>query len=306
MRVLIGQILMFSPTSRPTSNPSRSRRRYALIAGSLTLTVATVSCSSASGDAEGMPSPAQPYPSHIHGLAMEPDTQKVLIASHEGLFTVEGSFVRPTGEDIDLMVFTVGGDGTYFASGHPGPGVDLPNPVGLISSTDGRTWSQVARGGESDFHTLTATYQGIIGFDGTVRLSADGSTWTDAATQISPYNLAGNPATELVVATTEEGIYRSTDAGQTWTKESDAPIVLVAAVTADAEIFGVLPSGEVITSTDAGLTWQQAGSVAGQPSAITTVQGTGDQEIWVATENGLEKSVDNGLTFTTAVDASAS
>ncbi|MHA7146772.1 F510_1955 family glycosylhydrolase [Arthrobacter sp. TmT3-37] len=320
---------MTSPTASPTpssaaSSPAflaagrvpRAWRRRALVGVSLALTLGTVACTSSTDstagsaagsavgdDGAGSAASAQPYPSHVHGLAVDPDTQSVLIASHEGLFTVNGESAEPMGQTIDLMGFTVGSDGTYFASGHPGPGVDLPNPVGLISSTDGLTWSQVARGGESDFHTLTTTYQGIIGFDGTLRVSKDGSSWTDATTQISPYTLAGNPATELAVATTEDGIYRSEDAGKTWTKEPDAPVVLVAAVTDGSDLIGVLPAGDVLTSTDAGITWEQAGKVSAQPSAVTTKRTTNGMEVWVTTENGLEKSVDNGMTFTTVIDA---
>ena len=58
-----------------------------------------------------------------------------------GLFRhVNGELVQ-NGQVIDLMGFAVAPDGTYYASGHPGAGVDLPQPVGLITSTDaGRTW----------------------------------------------------------------------------------------------------------------------------------------------------------------------
>ncbi len=320
---------MPSPTASPTASSPvsfpaflaagrvpRSWHRRALIGVSLALTLGAVACTpstdstagSAAGpaagdDGAGSAASTQPYPSHVHGLAVDRTTQSVLIASHEGLFTINGESAEPKGQTIDLMGFTVGSDGTYFASGHPGPGVDLPNPVGLISSTDGLTWSQVAHGGESDFHTLTTTYQGIIGFDGTLRVSEDGSSWTDATTQISPYTLAGNPATTLAVATTEDGIYRSEDAGQTWTKKPDAPVILVAAVTDDSDIIGILPTGDVLTSTDAGITWEQAGKVSAQPSAVTTRRTDNGTEIWVTTENGLEKSVDNGMTFITVIDA---
>ncbi len=47
---------------------------------------------------------------------------------------------------IDLMGFTVAGPGRYLASGHPGLHVDLPQPVGLIETTDGGvTWTPVSR-----------------------------------------------------------------------------------------------------------------------------------------------------------------
>jgi hypothetical protein len=54
------------------------------------------------------------------------------------------------------MGFTAGkGSGVFCASGHPGEGADLPTPLGLIKSVDGgKTWEQLARQGESDFHAL--------------------------------------------------------------------------------------------------------------------------------------------------------
>lgn len=38
---------------------------------------------------------------------------------------------------IDLMGFTVAGPDRFLASGHPGPGADLPEPLGLVESRDG-------------------------------------------------------------------------------------------------------------------------------------------------------------------------
>ncbi len=51
----------------------------------------------------------------------------------------------------------------FYASGHPGPGVELPAPVGLIESRDGgATWDPLSRQGESDFHALTASDAGVV------------------------------------------------------------------------------------------------------------------------------------------------
>ena len=94
---------------------------------------------------------------HIHAVARDPKTGDLLLATHEGLFRHANGELLQNGPVIDLMGFTVAPDGTYYASGHPGAGVDLPQPVGLITSTDaGRTWQVASRGGQSDFHALTA------------------------------------------------------------------------------------------------------------------------------------------------------
>lgn len=269
---------------------------------SLALLLTTVSCAALpTSESGGSSTPAPAYPTHVHGLVVKPGTQEVLVASHEGLFGVHGADVQPVGANIDLMGFTITGGGKYLASGHPGSGVDLPNPVGLIRSSNGQTWEQVALGGESDFHTLTAVKDGIIGFDGSLKISPNGGQWTDATTQISPYNLAGNPASEVAVATTEDGIYRSLDAGRTWTKEAGAPVVLVAAVTSESTIIGVLPTGAVMKSSDEGLTWAEVGKVSGQPSAVAAAETPEGMDVWVTTESGLEQSVDGGKTFTITV-----
>ncbi|WP_238148169.1 hypothetical protein [Janibacter hoylei] len=45
----------------------------------------------------------------------------MLVATHQGLFQqVDGKLVR-NGPAIDLMGFTIGDDGTLYASGHPAP-----------------------------------------------------------------------------------------------------------------------------------------------------------------------------------------
>jgi hypothetical protein len=53
-------------------------------------------------------------------------------------------------------------------------GVDLPAPVGLTETTDaGKTWKVRSLGGESDFHALTSSSKGVLGYDGVLRSTAD-------------------------------------------------------------------------------------------------------------------------------------
>ncbi|UPO78030.1 F510_1955 family glycosylhydrolase [Arthrobacter sp. Helios] len=261
--------------------------------------LALTACSSPAGSREADASP--PFPSHVHALALKPGTTDVIVASHEGIFEVSGSELHPTGTNIDLMGFAVAGNGDYLASGHPGPGVDLPEPAGLIRSTDGESWSVESLGGESDFHALAVTGGGIIGFDGTLRLSRDGGQWTDSQTQLTPYNLAGSPSGTLAVATTEAGPYRSQDAGLTWSAISGAPVIMLAAVTDQSRIVGVLPDGGIVTSEDQGGTWVPAGKVSGYPVAVTAAETVDGLQIWVMTDAGLEHSADGGQSFSTIV-----
>ncbi|WP_442884911.1 F510_1955 family glycosylhydrolase [Arthrobacter sp. Soc17.1.1.1] len=241
---------------------------------------------------------AADYPSgHIHGMSVDPGTNRILLATHDGLFDVTQSPAQQVGPTIDLMGFTTTSDGTLYASGHPGPGTDLPDPVGLITSTDdGRTWEPVSRQGETDFHALAATSDGLIGHEGRIITSPDGHHWTVAADNVPAYNLAG-ASSGTVLATTEEGLYRSEDSGATWKTVPDTPLLIFTTFAGDTAI-GVTPDGTVHASSDAGLTWEQRGAVEGEPAAIAAAH-TNDEthRIWVATAEGIEVSSDNGATF---------
>lgn len=200
----------------------------------------------------------------------------------------------------DLMGFTPGQDeGTFYASGHPGPGSDLPNPLGLIKSRDGgKTWEPLSRQGESDFHALTTTKSGIVAFDGELRTSADGKTWKTVAVDFAPAALAGHPHSDTVLATTPEGVQRSTDGGTTWTLVTSSPVIQFAAFAHPTEAVGVQPNGTVHYSADAGATWMRKGSIDGQVLAIAAVKGAdGKPWIWAATPEGIIVSTDGGTTF---------
>ena len=106
---------------------------------------------------------------HVHAITRDTVTGggagagTILLATHEGLFHLQDGELTQMGPVVDLMGFTVTPEGRYLASGHPGPGTDLPEPVGLIESTDqGQTWQVLSRGGESDFHALAAGPNGVI------------------------------------------------------------------------------------------------------------------------------------------------
>ncbi|MHA7294100.1 F510_1955 family glycosylhydrolase [Arthrobacter sp. HLT1-21] len=234
----------------------------------------------------------------MHGMSVDPDTNRVLLATHDGLFDVSESPAIQIGPTIDLMGFTPAGNGELYASGHPGPGTDLPNPVGLIRSTDqGQTWQPLSRQGESDFHALAATDGGIVGFDGQLRISADGTSWEAADEQIPAFNLAATSRDSVVLATTEEGLQRSTDDGETWAAVPSAPLLMLTALSG-GEAAGVTVEGQIHTSSDAGLTWVPQGAVRGEASAIAThVLDDSTLRIWVATEDGVQVSNDNGQTF---------
>lgn len=288
----------------PISSKSTTRS-VALIAGAATLILALAACTpAATGPAAGTSPTHQGgsgLPSaHVHGLSISGDTSQVLLATHDGLFDVTTQPASKIGGTNDLMGFTTGKDnGVFYASGHPGEGSDLPNPLGLIRSVDGgKTWEQLSRQGESDFHALTTTKSGIVAFDGTLRTSPDGKSWKTATAGFIPAVLAGNPDSNTVLATTPEGIQRSIDGGTTWTPVKSGPVIQFAAFADPAEAAGVEPDGTVHYSSDAGATWTKKGRIQGQVLAIAAVKGAnGKPWIWAATPEEIVVSTDGGTTF---------
>lgn len=273
-----------------------SHRRL-LVAATLTTISLSVGCaaepaspmSTASTPARGLPSP------HVHGVAINPGDSRVYLATHHGLFRYDDTGPTRVGPVIDLMGFTVAGPNQFYASGHPGEGSDLPNPVGLITSTDaGQTWTPLSRQGQSDFHALTASPAGVLGNDGTLRASEDGRQWRDLEMAPSPTALAARSDGRTVLAATDAGLFRSVDAAQTWTAPTEAPPLKVLSWAGDGTAVGATFDGAVYVSTDAGLTWQRRGQTP-PPQAITA--GADAERVLVVTGNEVLDSADGGSTF---------
>ena len=133
---------------------------------------------------------------HIHAIAFEPSSGKVLLATHTGLFRIEGRERVLLSPDMDLMGFTIAPGGTCLASGHPGR-ADLPQPLGLVESRDGsRTWVVRSRAGQSDSHALAAGPRHVAGFDGSLRVTIDRTTWSEAPIAAQPLTLSASPRTK--------------------------------------------------------------------------------------------------------------
>ena len=281
-----------------------SQRPFRPLAAASLLVVLTSGCGSAGGGpavgaATAMPAVGVPL-SHVHGVGIDPAGGTLVLATHEGLFEVgpDGAAAR-VGPVIDLMGFVVAGPGHFLASGHPGPGTDLPEPVGLLESTDGgKTWEPVSRQGVSDFHALTTGEAGIVGYDGMLWRSDDGREWEQETIPAAPATLAASPTGTAVVATTAEGLLQSDVPGGGWSPVREAPLLQVVDWTPDgAALIGITPSGELWTSEDRGATWQQGTDLGSAPLAMD-VLGTGTTaRIAVVTVNALLESRDNGQSF---------
>ncbi len=235
----------------------------------------------------------------MHGVARNAGDGRVYLATHDGLFRHESSGYRRVGPVLDLMGFTVAGADHFYASGHPGPGVDLPNPVGLIESRDGgRSWKALSRQGESDFHALTASGTGVVGYDGQLVATRDGRSWRPLSAPVAPYSLAASPDGAVVVATSQSGLVRSEDAGRTWRAVAGAPLLMLVDWVDATTVTGVTPDGTAAISDDGGRTWVARGNAGGPPQALGAARGADKAiELLVVTDGALVHSADSGGTF---------
>lgn len=237
---------------------------------------------------------------HIHGVGIDPGEGTLLLATHDGLFQVgeDGKSTR-VGPVIDLMGFAVAGPGRYLASGHPGSGVDLPEPAGLIESTDaGRSWRPISRQGESDFHALSVSQAGVLAYDGALWRSTSGEEWAEVAIPSEPAALAASPDGQQALATTQQGLLRSSDAGGSWSEAAGAPLLQVVDWASDgATVAGVDPSGQVWTSEDGGMDWQERTRLGSAPQAVYVSVTDAGTRLLVVTTDALFESLDGGGSF---------
>lgn len=251
------------------------------------------------GVASGAPAGALPS-AHIHGVGIDPADGTLLLATHDGLFQVEedGRSTR-VGPVIDLMGFAIAGPGRFLASGHPGPGVDLPEPAGLIESTDaGRSWRPISRQGESDFHALSVSQAGVLAYDGALWRSTSGEEWAEVAIPSEPAALAASPDGQQALATTQQGVLRSSDAGSSWSEADGAPLLQVVDWASDgATVAGVAPSGQVWTSEDGGMNWQGRARLDSAPQAVHVSVTEAGTRLLVVTTDALLESLDGGGSF---------
>ena len=276
-----------------------------------------VSVSQASGDDPGAPSAAstvlpplelEPGVVHVHGLGVDPGDGVLYAATHSGLFRIpeQGVASSVANRAQDTMGFSVVGPGQFIGSGHPDVREDDLRPplLGLISSADrGETWQPLSLRGEADFHALEAAHSSVYGYDATSQtfmVSTDREQW-DRRSQLGLADFAVDPADpDVVLATTERGLLRSTDGGRTWSPVAGAPLLQVVSWAGQGPLYGVTPDGTVQRSPDGGTSWEERGSVGGPPEAITVDVRDGGQVLYVAASGrGIVVSADEGRTFTT-------
>lgn len=254
----------------------------------------------------GAPRVEDPGPVHVHGLGINPEDGALFVATHTGLFRAgegERRATRVADRFQDTMGFTVVGPDRFLGSGHPDGREGLPPFLGLIESRDaGRTWEPISLLGERDFHVLEASRGRVYGFgsdfdtgEAGLLVSDDGGGSWDERTPPEPLvSLAIDPQDpDRVVASGEQGLYLSSDAGRGWRPLDAGPALL--AWPADGRLFAVAFDGNVARSGDAGRTWRRVGQIGGEPAAF---EGADGEELYVALHDGtIKRSADGGASW---------
>lgn len=241
---------------------------------------------------------------HVHGLGVDPGDGLLYAATHSGLFRVpeQGRAERVANRAQDTMGFTVAGPASFLGSGHPDFREDKPPLLGLIASTDrGESWEAASLEGEVDFHALHTAHGQVYGFDSTSQtfmVSKDREDW-DRRARLPMRDFAVSPTDpDAVLATTAQGLVRSSDGGRSFAPVPGAPVLVVLGWAQAAGLYGVAPDGTVHTSADGGTSWGVRGSAGMAPEAFTVDAGEAEV-LYVAGEGGILASSDGGRTFTT-------
>ncbi|MBD8067793.1 F510_1955 family glycosylhydrolase [Bacillus sp. PS06] len=170
---------------------------------------------------------------HVHGLGYAGNQNAIFFAAHDGLkiFT-NGKWYKTKAENNDYMGFNAVEKG-FFSSGHPGKDSSLPNPFGVMRSTDnGQTLETLGLLGETDFHLMGVGYEtnsiyaippnnnSEMEAGGLYVSEDDAKSWRKVKAENlgeNLFHLAVHPTkAEIVAAAGEDGIYLSEDRGETF------------------------------------------------------------------------------------------
>ena len=253
-----------------------------------------------------LPAPTDPGPVHVHGLDENPRDGALFVATHTGLFRIEGpgaAATRIAGRYQDTMGFTVTGPDRFLGSGHPDGREGLPPFLGLIESPDaGESWKPRSLQGDVDFHVLEASRETVYGFgsdfdsrEARFLVSEDGGReWTQRTPPEPLMSLAIDPQDPAhVVASGEAGLHSSGDGGARWRPLEGRQFLLSWPV--KGRLYAVDGEGNVHFSRDGGRLWTVRGDAGTAPAAF---EATGPDELYVAGHDGtIKRSSDGGRSW---------
>lgn len=249
--------------------------------------------------------------SHAHGLAVDIENpDKLYIATHFGLLLLEDDqTLYKIGESRDdFMGFSTHptNPDTFFASGHLASGGNL----GLQKTVDGGvTWQNVSDdlNGPVDFHAMAVGQTDaakIYGYYGGLQRSLDGgNNWQIPNADLPDIiDLATDPSdANTVYATTPEGLYVSTDQGETWdVRAFEGEVVMTIAInpTNNQEMIAYTRSSGLLQSADGGQIWRQLDIATTSPIMYIDYAKTKPGTVYALNQaNEIYKSTNGGGTW---------
>lgn len=272
-------------------------KRIIAIASVTAVALLVTGCAAASGPSQNA---VPPRIDHVHGIAADPQSDDLLIATHNGIFTLSpvGEITGPIGGyDFDAMGFTIAGE-VLFASGHPGPQTpsELGSPsLGIIRSDDfGASWSPIAFTSTEDFHILTSgpggTLYGIGSSSPNLLTSTDGGVEWATGTPLAAADIA--VTSDALYAATEAGLQRSTDQGKSFALMPSAPLLYTLDAQQDGTLVGADIDGGIWSQNPDG-TWEQLGSTTGFAQALASIE---TDRIVLVDERGIVEVTPDGST----------
>jgi hypothetical protein len=252
----------------------------------------------------------------VGALDVNPADESVWMSTNTGLFKLATGSDQPekvsgdlatdngTGQISEQLVVRFTGEDELIASGHPPAGSALPPALGLVRSSDaGKTWESVSELGRADFHAIQTSGETIVAGrygEPAIDVSTDGGKTFAGKRPPDPLvDLEVDPADpKRWVATTQSGIFTSSDQGTTWRQRDPVPNTRLSWADGGA-LFRIDPGGPVKRSDNGGETWKDMGATGGEPRAL---HAKSDRELFAVLLDGtVKQSTDGGATWTDRV-----
>ncbi len=189
----------------------------------------------------------------------------------------------------------------------------------LFRANDGgRQWERISHGlgaaalrdvaTSSAFATDRTVY--VAAYNGPYRSSDGGDTWQLVGGADAPVRLVSihtsptaERASRVLVVDKDGALARSDDAGATWVRDTQAPLVAALAWRAEAEgtndtLFVATIDGRCVTSNDGGATWTEQGRLPDGARAASVTPADDGHSWWIGSEaHGVWRAFGEPLEF---------